>query len=389
MLLKPETRQMFVDTDFEAKACSKLKNDSRDDEFLVSRIIFLTTYGTNIDLAKLIDQHGLADTISMNLGRHVKLLSTGKTKADPMESMALVETLKLLFNVTRFCEGHVSSFVSAVPHLVALLVKNDVQNTRTPLDPPLGPIINALLNLPLDDKDIQASFFPKDEPQSVVMRLIDLLDLALKSYSESELEQTTTPLVCVISIAYEHAPSDVRQSIRTGLLPTEEERQNVLGEGNTLAARLLRNSTNPLAPELRNAISHLFFDISDKDASKFVKNVGYGFASGFLFQNQIPIPEAASEAFNAGSSEGPERPVNPVTGQFLDAESVSDLPEMTDEEKEREAEKLFVLFERLKQTGVMDVQNPVEKAFHEGRFEELPDDYEEEEDDDDDSIKKS
>lgn len=44
-------------------------------------------------------------------------------------------------------------------------------------------------------------------------------------------------------------------------------------------------------------------------------------------------------------------------------------------------------FYRLKQTGVMNVQNPVEKAFQEGRFEELPDDYEE--DDDDDSIKKS
>jgi len=48
---------------------------------------------------------------------------------------------------------------------------------------------------------------------------------------------------------------------------------------------------------------------------------------------------------------------------------------------------LFLLFlaeanvvNRLKKTGVMSVQNPVEKAFHEGRFEELPDD----DDDDDD-----
>jgi len=31
---------------------------------------------------------------------------------------------------------------------------------------------------------------------------------------------------------------------------------------------------------------------------------------------------------------------------------------------------------RLKKTGVMSVQNPVEKAYHEGRFEELADDAE-------------
>ena len=46
-------------------------------------------------------------------------------------------------------------------------------------------------------------------------------------------------------------------------------------------------------------------------------------------------------------------------------------PEMTDEEKEREAEKLFVLFERLKATGVVNVVNPIEHAAREGRFEEV------------------
>lgn len=65
---------------------------------------------------------------------------------------------------------------------------------------------------------------------------------------------------------------------------------------------------------------------------------------------------------------------------------------MSEEEKEREAEKLFVLFERhitpitelarrawanlrprnrLKKTGVVGVENPVATAVREGRFEEL------------------
>lgn len=43
---------------------------------------------------------------------------------------------------------------------------------------------------------------------------------------------------------------------------------------------------------------------------------------------------------------------------------------MTEDEKEREAEKLYTLFERMKRTGVMNAENPVEKARAAGRFEE-------------------
>ena len=138
---------------------------------------------------------------------------------------------------------------------------------------------------------------------------------------------------------------DVKKSIRSKLLPTEEDRNEVLGRTSTLPSWLLKNSTNPLTPQLREIISNLFFDMSDKDASKFVENVGYGFASGFLFNRNLPVPDNASEAFSPATG-GPSRPVNPITGQFLDAERHPEEAKMTDAEKEREAERLFVLFER-------------------------------------------
>jgi hypothetical protein len=99
------------------------------------------------------------------------------------------------------------------------------------------------------------------------------------------------------------------------------------------------------------------FELSGKDARNFVQNVGYGFASGFLFQHNVPIPENALEAWSTSESEGSaarasqdsrnlERKVNPITGQLLEMEETVEVEEMTQEEKEREAEKLFVLFER-------------------------------------------
>ncbi|KAK3341276.1 guanine nucleotide exchange factor [Lasiosphaeria hispida] len=377
LLLKPETRQLFVSLGQEGKACSQLRNDSRDDEFLVARLLLLTTYGTNTNLVKLVDEHHLGDGIIENLSRHASRISettVSKARADPMEEMALLETLKLLFNVTKLCPERVDSFTPAISPLVTLLCKLNISSTRTPLDPPLGSVINALMNLNLDGEDAKASLYPKSEPTSVAEKLVNLLDIATKSYPDSDIDLSVSPLACIIASIYEHAPESTRQLFQSKLLPAEEDRQSVLGKGDTLPARLLRNSTNALAPRFREVILALFFDMSDKDASKFVKNVGYGYASGFLHQNNIPMPDSVKEAQTA---EGSGRLVNPITGQFIDVEKFADMPEMTDEEKEREAERLFVLFERLKKTGIISVQNPVEQAVQEGRFEELADDYEE------------
>ncbi|KAL3958992.1 guanine nucleotide exchange factor synembryn [Purpureocillium lilacinum] len=377
MLLKPETRQMFVDQGFATRACKELKVDNWDNEFLISRVLFLATYGTKLGLDDLIDQHSLADNIIDNLNRHAKILSTKpKTNVDPMEEMALGETLKLMFNVSHFCQEKASLFVPAVPHIVVLLWKRDIPNEKQ-LDPPFGHLVNALLNLDLKADKSQSSLYPKTEPTRVCARLVALLDGSIKSYSDSELETVVTPLVSLIRKIYDGAPDPVQKYLQDSLLPTAKDREAVLGRGETLTAKLLKNSTNPMAPALREAISHLLFELSSKDASKFVENVGYGFASGFLFQNNVPIPASASEAFSTGDTSGAQKPVNPITGQFYDKETHVEEPQMTQEEKEREAERLFVLFERLKRAGI-SVQNPVEAAVQSGRYRELGDDEVEE-----------
>lgn len=346
MLLKPETRQMFVNAGFAPRACDQLCLDNWDSEFLISRVLFLATYDTDMDLPSLIEKNRLADGIVDNLGRHAKLLSSkAKSKAEPMEDMALEETLKLLFNVTHFCKQKLSSFAPAVNHVIALLWKQDIPSSRQ-LDRPFGPLVNALLNLDVETDRARSALYPEAEPTKVSMRLVQLLDGSIKSYADSELETIVTPLVSLVNKVYEGSPAAVQGWLRQALLPTAKDREAVLGRGETLSARLLKNSTNPMAPALRDAISHLLFNLSDKDANKFVENVGYGFAAGFLMQNNVPIPASASEAFSTGDVGGEQKPVNPITGQYLDRETHVQEPELSQEEKEREAERLFVLFER-------------------------------------------
>jgi len=122
MLIKADARQIFVDLGYEAKACAQLKRETWDDEFLVGRVIFLTTYGTNVDLAKLIDEHGLAETVIAKLANHAKLAATpSKGRVDPMQDMALGETLKLMFNLTHFAKDKTDAFTPAVISIVTLL----------------------------------------------------------------------------------------------------------------------------------------------------------------------------------------------------------------------------------------------------------------------------
>lgn len=57
--------------------------------------------------------------------------------------------------------------------------------------------------------------------------------------------------------------------------------------------------------------------------------------------------------------------INPITGTTQTFQPPDN--EMTEEEKEREAERLFVLFDRLEKTGTGFV-NPVRKAVQEGKL---------------------
>ena len=80
-------------------------------------------------------------------------------------------------------------------------------------------------------------------------------------------------------------------------------------------------------------------------------------------------PPQSSTSFNASygpSTSSTGAPINPITGVVQEPAIV---PDMTDEEKEREAEKLFVLFDRLEKSGAIQPdQNPIRKAVEQGKL---------------------
>jgi len=333
------------------------QNDSTDDEFLASRILFLMTYETNLDYGKLVHEHHLAESINCALGRHAKRYSKSVRRlslmhTQPMDLMALSETLKLLFNITHFYPDLSEHFSKSIPHIFKILVRRKIPSP--PLEAPVNYLINALINLDLEDKKgHQHKFlgmnavFPTFDAKCNAEHLISILDKAIAAYPEAELDNTVSPVLTLIRRIYEIAPESVKKYMEVLLLPTDQERTQPLGRSDTLSARLLRLSTSAMTPSLRGSISAMMFELSGKDATQFVHNVGYGFASGFLLSNNIQIPESALEAHaTATAAQEGGIPVNPITGQRLDMEEPDETEPMTQEEREREAERLFVLFER-------------------------------------------
>lgn len=111
-------------------------------------------------------------------------------------------------------------------------------------------------------------------------------------------------------------------------------------------------------PRLRVVVGILFFTLSDSNADKMIANIGYGYSAGILTNLGLAAKEPLSDTSVGGE------PINPITGQARAYETGKDGngAHMSNEEKESEAERLFVLFERLKQTGIVDVKNPIAEA---------------------------
>ncbi|KAI4722638.1 hypothetical protein E4T48_01137 [Aureobasidium sp. EXF-10727] len=353
MLLQEAPRQYLLDLGYGDKAAQRLRNDDRDDEFLVSRIIFLLTYKTTVDLRELVEKHELASSICRNLAGHAARLSDPAGQiAHPMNDMALTESLKLLFNVTARQPDLAVRFASCVPDLFSILSHQKLPGP--PLQGTVSAIINALMNMEITQETCPTN--------AQVDQLISILEVSLKAYTESELDQAATPLLTLLRKTQEMASPEGRKHMQSLLLPDEQARSKPLGQGDSLPSRLLRLSISSSMMNLRESISALFYELSDSNPTTFIHNIGYGYAAGFLSTHKIEVPETMMRADAQGAG------INPVTGQRLAAESADPEPEMTDEEKEREAERLFVLFERLRATGVVDVENPVHQAMREGRF---------------------
>ncbi|KAG5641895.1 hypothetical protein DXG03_003982 [Asterophora parasitica] len=223
-------------------------------------------------------------------------------------------------------------------------------------------------------------------PTSVLQRACDLLDVALSHYfpgsveadaqevrdklklelpPDNSLDDVLSPLVVLLT-RFCVADDGSRVRVRQWIVPDDLDRSAPLEGRADVLGRCLRLLGSVYHPRLKDAVGELLFAMCDSNASILSTLVGYGNVAGFLFNKGIlsapPPATATTSTFNPAMTTASDASINPITGAV--AEPKQHLPEMDDDEKEREMEKLFVLFDRLEKTGAIPAsQNPMRKAI--------------------------
>jgi Guanine nucleotide exchange factor synembryn len=399
LFLVEGTRRMLAETTFTDQALSKLGGHSSLSWkylFVICRNLFLLTYVDKgiLNWNAIVVEKGL-DTIIFGILQDILTEAQRERKEEwhtpkhPEWNTALKEVCTLLFNIAHLNPSLAPRFSPSIRPLFEIIML--LTRERQPLQQPVSAVLNTLLPLDATSKEWGACAYPdqesrpdsqeptdKGEPNKEAIdgqvfspvalvdnnkrdkhvpnyddtpssRILVILENAIKTIPESEIDTLVTPLVTLVHKLYTFAPEKVQSFLCSAVLPSDKDREHVLGKvSNTLSSHLLRLTMSPGTPTMRDAVSNLIFEMCDKDAEKMIETVGFGIASGYLMRAGIPMPNSSAGAAS-GSAD-----INPITGQKIEFERPVELEDMTDEQKEMEAERLFVLFERyVKQSNAM------------------------------------
>ncbi|KAK4054371.1 hypothetical protein OIO90_003604 [Microbotryomycetes sp. JL221] len=185
--------------------------------------------------------------------------------------------------------------------------------------------------------------------------------------------------------------------LKKTFLPEDIDRTVPLDRRPDLIGHLIRLTSSIMLPNTAYGAAELLYNLCERNPEMLASQIGYGNAAGLLQNRGELIPPPAPPSGESAGTDGAQqkqisskslhqseassdRTINPITGAFENESSArDDLAHMTDEEKEREAEKLYVLFDRMNRTGVVSaLDNPVDKAKREGKLEQSAADKEQE-----------
>ncbi|KAJ3774703.1 guanine nucleotide exchange factor [Lentinula raphanica] len=191
--------------------------------------------------------------------------------------------------------------------------------------------------------------------------------------SQTSIDDTLTPLV-IFCTRLCIADETCRLRVRGRIVPPNLDRSRPLDERADLLGRCIRLLGCVYHNSLKLAVGEMLYAACDSDATLISSLFGYGHVAGLLFNKGVmsaptppsqPSQSSSSVSNSASTSTIEQREVNPITGTYAPIGSpASATADMTEEEKEQEMEKLFVLFDRLEKSGSLPAsQNPMRKII--------------------------
>ncbi|CAJ1080974.1 synembryn-A isoform X1 [Xyrichtys novacula] len=285
-------------------------------------------------------------------------------------SQRIIEILKILFNITYSTHRQEPSEKDAAlyRHLVAIL-RLCLMRKCTLMDDTdelQGHTVNLLTALPLQCLDVllvtplQAD---SQQSQGVNMDCVHILLLFMERRLESgdKVKEKLTPVLNLLTESC-RAHRETRHYVRKHILPPLRDLSHRPEEGSTVKSRLIRLMTH-LDTDLKHCAADLIFVLCKENVRRFVKYTGYGNAAGLLatrglLGGQMSRTLSSKTQYSSDSDSDTEEyrqvkdRVNPVTGR-VEAEQPDPMEGMTEEEKEEEAKRLIMLFDKLSRDKII------------------------------------
>ncbi|KAJ1659964.1 hypothetical protein IWQ61_001028 [Dispira simplex] len=320
---------------------------------------------------------------------------------------------------TQITRDQPESFIGLLRPAVSTILRLPMDMTTMSVPPPHSNAIAVLLCY--SPHDFAADFFPATQTLALTRKLVSICDHCLSLLSLSDemnpdgsgsvvdsrgftlrfttFNQNVAPsllplLWLLVSISRAHIPS--RLEMRNHWFPEDRDRSQAPETMDTPGGRMVFILAQPMPTPLSYSVGNLLYNLWNNDVTQLVNEIGYGNAAGYLYHRGITYSaensESNTDTMGRGSINSTSRPpsrgsrsstpastsINPITGRIDDPIPIASTNQdpskewdtMTEEEKEQEAEKLMVLFDRLHRTGVVEFEHPLAKAVREGKFEE-------------------
>uniref|UniRef100_A0A668RTR5 Synembryn n=1 Tax=Oreochromis aureus TaxID=47969 RepID=A0A668RTR5_OREAU len=283
-------------------------------------------------------------------------------------SQRVTEILKILFNITHSTHKQDPSEDDAAlyRHLVAILrlclMRKCLLSEDT--DELQGHTVNLLSALPLQCLDVLLTvpLEPDSEQcEGVNMDCVHTLLMFMERRLEAgdKIKEKLTPILNLLTESC-RAHRETRHYIRKYILPPLRDVSQRPEEGTTVKSRLIRLMTH-LDTDLKHCAADLIFVLCKENVRRFVKYTGYGNAAGLLATRGLlggQGPRTSDTQYSSDSDSDTEEyrqvrdRINPVTGR-VEAVQPDPMEGMTEEEKEEEAKRLIMLFNKLSRDNII------------------------------------
>ncbi|XP_037306966.1 synembryn-B isoform X2 [Pungitius pungitius] len=273
-----------------------------------------------------------------------------------------MEALKALFNLTLSDTGgeedehHFRLIAAILRHLLMLKTETEEKTEEAH-----SHAINLLNNLPVSCLDVLIDVPVQGgleiyggKNMDAVQMLIDFMEKRMDK--GSNYKEGLTPVLSLLTEGSRHH-REIRRYIKAQVLPPLKDVKNRPEIGTTTRNKLVRLMTH-VDMGVKQTAAEFLFVLCKESVDNLLKYTGYGNAAGLLVARGLLAGGRGETQYSEDEDSDTEeyksaKPfINPITGH-VEEPMPNPIEEMTEEQKEYEAQKLVNMFDKLSRQNVI------------------------------------